>query len=93
MRSVSILANGLHQFLVRKKIEPRQVHRPRFGVGSRIIDSDLEIDMPKVPAPQSLGHVQRFGLRVPAVVQPALVIKTESLAEHRRLLEVDDRLQ
>jgi len=79
MRGVSILANGFHQFFIRKKIEPRQVHRPRFRIRSRIIDRDLQIDMPKVPAPQAFGHVQCFGLRVAAVVQPTLLIKTGGL--------------
>jgi hypothetical protein len=93
MRVVLILADGFHQLLVRKEIEPRHVHCSGFGISSRIIDGDLKIDMPKVAAPQALGHLQCFRLRVSAIVQPALVIKTESLAEHRRLLEVDDRLQ
>ncbi len=53
-----VLADALDQFFIREKIEAGKVDRPRLGICLRVVDGDLEADMPEVRAPEAFGHVQ-----------------------------------
>lgn len=63
-----VLADAFHQFFIRQKIEAGKVDRPGLGICLRVVDGDLEANMPEVRAPEAFGHVQRFGLGMPAVI-------------------------
>jgi hypothetical protein len=61
-----VLADPFDQFFIREKIEAGKVDHPRLGICLRVVDGDLEADMPEVHAPEAFGHVQRFVLGCPA---------------------------
>jgi hypothetical protein len=87
-----VIADVLNQLLVRKKLKACYGDRPGLSVCFGIVDGDLQVHVPEVAAPEALGHVQRFGLGVPVVVQPADIIEAGSVDYKRVAVPPADRV-
>ncbi|HYR82753.1 MAG TPA: hypothetical protein VE422_01595 [Terriglobia bacterium] len=82
-RVLFVFADRFDQVLVWKKIQTCQGDRPGSGISLRVVDSDLQIDVPEAGAPEAFGDVRRFGLGVPVHVQPPFIIKADGFDDQR----------
>jgi hypothetical protein len=67
-----VLADVFDQFRVWKQIE-RHGDAPRLSIGFRIVDRELNLEMPEVAALISLDKVQRVRRRMTSEIEPGIV--------------------
>src|SRR5262249_49179853 len=77
-----VLANVLDQLCVRQQIE---CHRdaPRLSIGFRIVDGELNLEMPEVAAPISLDKVEGISRRVTPEIKPCVVHRSRRVDDER----------
>src|SRR5262245_53169388 len=76
--TVILVADVFHQFGIGQQMH-RLRDRPRFGVDLRVIDSDLNIHVPKIFPPKALGDLQSLGGWFACLIHPGLSVKTFSV--------------
>ena len=76
--AVVLLADILHQFLVRKEVDP-PVNCKGPGVRSWIVDVSLPFQVLQVGAPVTLDRVQLLRVWVTGKIKPELVIESQVL--------------
>ena len=61
----------------------RHLDRKGLVVRLRVVDGDLDIQMPHVATPIFFGQAHCFAVRMPAAVEPRLIVETDALHDQR----------
>src|SRR6266567_7321986 len=69
------VADVLQQLSVSQQLHP-EGHRPRLGVGFRVVDSELNIEMPEVAPLEPLCDVQGVSRWMTCEVEPRFAIES-----------------
>ena len=86
-----LFANELDQLRIGNQFRV-QFGFPRFGIGLRVVDGELDIHVPHVAPMNSLGQMHGVGRRDTASGQPLLPVETAGLDHQRVALPVADRI-
>src|SRR5438045_3871022 len=70
-----VLAEMLHQLRIGHQVEVNRLRFPRPRVGLRIVDLDFELHLPETDTAEALGRLQRLGVRMPVVIEPAAFLE------------------
>src|SRR5438094_9435767 len=73
--AVVFITDGFHEFRVRQ--QTHMLHEgPWFRICVAVIDRDLDIHVAEILSAEPLDDVERFGCRLPLLIQPELSIET-----------------
>src|ERR1700674_5128060 len=86
-----VFAHHLDHVLVCKIVE-RQIHAPGLGIRIRVLDDELQVHVPEIPAAVALGDLRRLGLRMPVHIQPAAIIQARGFDHERVSVPVPHRV-
>src|SRR5215471_4007477 len=65
---------------------------PGFGVGLGIVKRDLNFHAPEIKPAESFGYAQLFAVRMPRIVEPALIVEAYSLSHKSIAFPFADRV-
>src|SRR5262249_22475602 len=51
------------------------LHRPRLRINLGVVNCNLNVQVPEVHPPETLGDMQRFGSRLTCLIQPCLSVE------------------
>src|SRR4030095_10800791 len=57
--------------------------RPRLRIDLGVINRNLNVQVPEVRPPETLGYMQRFGSRLTCLIQPCLSVEATSFDDER----------
>src|SRR5262245_35276092 len=59
------------------------LHRPRLRISLGVVDCNLNVQVPEVHPPETLGDMQRFGSRLTCLIQPCLSVEATGFDDER----------
>src|SRR5687768_4620667 len=86
-----VLADVLDDLGIRKQSEWNR-DAPGLRVGLRVVDRELDLQVPEILAPEALGHAHRFRHGMPAVVQPGLAVEPDGVDDEDVAVPFADRI-
>ena len=86
-----VVAHVLDQLRVRQKVI-MQRRLPRLRIRFRIVDRDLHGHVTEVASAELFDRVQRVGMRMAVVIQPAFVVEAARFGDKRVALPAADRV-
>jgi len=78
VRVLLVVADVFEHIRIRGYLKP-DIFRPRFRVCLGIVDRDLDVHVPEVRTRETLGRVQRVGMGVTGVIEPAPIVEPPGL--------------
>src|SRR5438045_8361128 len=84
-----VLTHICDHFLRRRQL-PVERLMPWLGERRRILEGDAKLEMPEIRAPDPLGDVQHFGVRIDA--DPAVVVVADGIDDERVAVPFADRM-
>src|SRR4029434_329750 len=74
------------------EVEAQRVRGPRPRVRFRIVDADDELHAAEIDPSEALGQLQRFSVRMAAVIEPAALLETSGLDDKGVALPTGNRV-
>ena len=86
-----VLADAFDELGVRIQLEGKS-HRPGFGVGLRIIECYLDIEVAEVAAVKTFGHAKGVGMGMSVIIEPAPIIESDGFGDQGVAFPVADAI-